>query len=67
MLTLISMLLSVWLQIYIYFNFKNFICVNIKNMLEVINNKKSYGKLKYLELEKELYNEFVEMRKIGKK
>lgn len=67
MLTLISMLLSVWLQIYIYFNFKNFICVNIKNMLEVINNKKSYGKLKYLELEKELYNELVEMRKIGKK
>ena len=36
-------------------------------MLEVINNKKSYEKLKYLELEKELYNEFVEMRKIGKK
>ena len=67
MLTLISMLLSVWLQIYIYFNFKNFICVNIKNMLEVINNKKSYGKRKYLELEKELYNELVEMRKIGKK
>ena len=36
-------------------------------MLEVINNKKSYGKFKYLELEKELYNELVEMRKIGKK
>lgn len=67
MLTLISMSLSVWLQIYIYFNFKNLIFANIKNVLEVINNKKSYGKLKYLELEKELYNEFVEMRKIGKK
>lgn len=61
------MSLSVWLQIYIYFNFKNFIFANIKNVLEVINNKKSYGKLKYLELEKELYNEFVEMRKVGKK
>lgn len=61
------MSLSVWLQIYIYFNFKNLIFANIKNVLEVINNKKSYGKLKYLELEKELYNEFVEMRKIGKK
>ena len=61
------MSLSVWLQIYIYFNFKNLIFANIKNVLEVINNKKSYGKLKYLELEKELYNELVEMRKIGKK
>ena len=61
------MSLSVWLQIYIYFNFKNLIFANIKNVLEVINNKKSYGKLKYLELEKQLYNEFVEMRKIGKK
>ena len=61
------MSLSVWLQIYIYFNFKNLIFANIKNVLEVINNKKSYGKLKYLELEKELHNEFVEMRKIGKK
>ena len=42
MLTLISMSLSVCLQIYIYFNFKNFVFANIKNVLEVINNKKSY-------------------------